>query len=182
MAAGGTGGASAEVLLMRGDACDAVERVQLRLRVPAYGTFGPRTERAVRRFQRRKGLSVTGVVGPETARALRLRPIRRIEVCVGRLNRRIAGRLPVILVYIAFCESGGNPRAVSPSGRFRGKFQFLRSTWRSVGGTGDPASTPERLQNRLALRLYRRRGTAPWPSCGRAAAARLRAHRSARAA
>ena len=75
-------------------------------------------------------------------------------------------KLPKILRKIARCESGGDPHAVSPDGRFRGKFQFTRETWRSVGGHGDPAKAPEWQQDKLALRLYHRRGTSPWPNCG----------------
>ena len=51
------------------------------------------------------------------------------------------------LARIAQCESGGNPRAVSASGRYRGKYQFDQGTWEAYGGTGDPAA-------------------APWPVCG----------------
>ena len=75
-------------------------------------------------------------------------------------------RLPRILRRIAKCESGGDPTAVSPNGRYRGKFQFTRATWRALGGRGDPAAADEATQDRLALKLYRRSGTAPWPSCG----------------
>jgi muramidase (phage lysozyme) len=72
-----------------------------------------------------------------------------------------------VLVKIAMCESGGNPRAVSPGGQYRGKYQFLRATWRAYGGrTRDPIRASERHQDQVALRLYRARGTAPWPSCG----------------
>jgi soluble lytic murein transglycosylase-like protein len=74
-------------------------------------------------------------------------------------------KLPKELKKIAMCESGGNPRAVSPSGRYRGKYQFDMETWRSVGGKGDPAKAPEWYQDKLALKLYRERGTAPWPNC-----------------
>jgi soluble lytic murein transglycosylase-like protein len=74
-------------------------------------------------------------------------------------------KLPKVLRDIAQCESGSNPRAVSPSGRYRGKFQFDYDTWHSVGGTGDPAKTPEWRQDKLALKLYHRRGTDPWPNC-----------------
>ena len=73
--------------------------------------------------------------------------------------------MPAILRRIAQCESGGNPRAVSPGGTYRGKYQFSRSTWRNLGGTGDPADAPEWLQDKLALKLYRQSGTAPWPNC-----------------
>src|SRR5438445_12186064 len=74
-------------------------------------------------------------------------------------------KLPKELKKIAMCESGGNPRAVSPSGRYRGKYQFDMETWHSLGGHGDPAKAPEWYQDKLALKLYRERGTAPLPNC-----------------
>jgi hypothetical protein len=74
-------------------------------------------------------------------------------------------KLPRELKKIAMCESGGNPRAVSPSGKYRGKYQFDMATWRSMGGHGDPAKASEYEQDKRALKLYRQRGTAPWPNC-----------------
>jgi hypothetical protein len=74
-------------------------------------------------------------------------------------------RVPPILRQIAECESGGNPRAISPGGQYRGKYQFSRETWHNLGGSGDPAAAPEWQQDRLALKLYRLRGIAPWPNC-----------------
>jgi peptidoglycan hydrolase CwlO-like protein len=68
---------------------------------------------------------------------------------------------------IAQCESGGDPTAVSSSGTYRGKYQFDPQTWRSVGGSGDPAAAPEAEQDRRAAILYSQRGSAPWPVCGR---------------
>jgi soluble lytic murein transglycosylase-like protein len=73
--------------------------------------------------------------------------------------------VPRILEAIALCESGGNPRAVSPGGQYRGKYQFSQGTWEGLGGTGDPAKAPEWKQDRLALKLYRQSGNAPWPNC-----------------
>ncbi len=70
------------------------------------------------------------------------------------------------LARIAQCESGGNPRAVSSSGLYRGKYQFDLSTWASVGGSGDPAAASEAEQDRRAAMLYIQRGPAPWPICG----------------
>jgi peptidoglycan hydrolase CwlO-like protein len=67
---------------------------------------------------------------------------------------------------IARCESGGNPRAVSPDGRYRGKYQFSPSTWQAVGGSGDPAAASEAEQDRRAAMLYAQQGSAPWPICG----------------
>jgi Transglycosylase-like domain/Putative peptidoglycan binding domain len=160
-AADSTGGASAssEVVVKRGDRGDAVRKIQSALGVAADGVFGPVTERAVKRFQRSKGLLVDGIVGPQTRAALGLDPFSRSGVVSG------STALPRALVRIAECESGGDPTAVSRTGRYRGKYQFSMSTWTEMGGEGDPASAPESLQDRIALKLYRRAGTSPWPNC-----------------
>jgi peptidoglycan hydrolase CwlO-like protein len=73
----------------------------------------------------------------------------------------------VALGRIALCESGGNPTAVSPSGLYRGKYQFDPQTWQRLGGSGDPAAAPEAEQDRIAGILYSQRGAASWPVCGR---------------
>ena len=162
-AADSTGGASAAssvVIVKRGDRGDAVRKIQSALGVGADGVFGPVTERAVKRFQRSNGLLVDGIVGPQTRAALGLDPFSRSGVVRG--SRSTA--LPRILFRIAECESGGNPTALSPSGRYRGKYQFSMSTWSQLGGEGDPADAPEWLQDRIALKLYRRAGTSPWPN------------------
>jgi hypothetical protein len=65
------------------------------------------------------------------------------------------------------CESSGNPRAISPGGTYRGWYQFDRSTWRSVGGRGDPVRASRLEQSYRAVLLRQRRGIAPWPVCGR---------------
>jgi hypothetical protein len=71
-----------------------------------------------------------------------------------------------VLNRIARCESGGNPRAMSTSGQYRGKYQFDLGTWASVGGSGDPAAASEAEQDLRAAMLYAQRGPAPWPICG----------------
>ena len=159
--ASGGATASSEVIVKRGDRGSAVRSIQRQLGITADGVFGPMTERAVKRFQRRHGLVADGIVGPLTRGALGLRPFSSRSV-----RRTSSSRLPLVLRRIAECESGGNPRAISPGGTYRGKYQFSRSTWRNLGGTGDPAAAPEWLQDRLALKLYRQAGTSPWPSCG----------------
>ena len=132
-----------------------VAAVQEKLGIPADGIAGPQTRRAVRRFQRRHGLTVDGIIGPETLGALgiRARPASRGGTTT--------------LDAIAQCESGGDPAAVSPDGRYRGKYQFSRATWRSLGGKGDPAKAPEAEQDRRARMLLRSQGTGAWPSCAR---------------
>ncbi len=163
---------AAEVVLKKGDRGPAVAKVQRKLGVTADGVFGPGTLKAVKRFQRRRGLTADGIVGPATRRAMGLARFSRSSVrrrhrsTGGTGMGKSRGSVPRILARIAKCESGGNPRAVSRDGRYRGKYQFMRSTWKALGGRGDPADAPEWLQDRLALRLYRKSGTAPWPSCG----------------
>ena len=68
---------------------------------------------------------------------------------------------------LRFCESSDNYRAVSPSGRYRGAYQFDLPTWQTTGGTGDPAAAPPAEQDARARELYARRGHQPWPVCGR---------------
>ena len=157
--------ASSEVVVERGDRGSAVRQIQRRLGIPADGVFGPQTERAVRRFQRSHGLVVDGVVGPQTRGSLGLQPFSRSSVRRKGRSRGRSTNVPAMLEAIAQCESGGNPRAVSPGGQYRGKYQFSQGTWEGLGGKGDPAKAPEWKQDRLALKLYRQRGNAPWPSC-----------------
>jgi peptidoglycan hydrolase-like protein with peptidoglycan-binding domain len=160
--ASGGAAASHEVVVKRGDRGEAVRKIQRELGITADGVFGPQTERAVKRFQSSHDLVPDGIVGPLTRGALGLQPFSSRSV--RRTTRTV--RVPVVLRRIAQCESGGNPRALSPGGQYRGKYQFSRETWRALGGRGDPADAPEWLQDRMALKLYRRSGAAPWPNCG----------------
>jgi hypothetical protein len=75
--------------------------------------------------------------------------------------------IPPALESIAQCESHGDPRAISPGGTYRGKYQFSFTTWASVGGRGDPAAASETEQDRRAAILYRTGGPGHWPVCGR---------------
>jgi uncharacterized protein YabE (DUF348 family) len=68
---------------------------------------------------------------------------------------------------LARCESGGNPRAVSRNGTYRGLYQFSMGTWRGVGGTGDPIDASPDEQTYRAKVLYSRSGRSPWPVCGK---------------
>lgn len=68
---------------------------------------------------------------------------------------------------LANCESGGNPGAVSSTGKYRGLYQFSYATWASVGGSGDPAANSAGEQTRRAQILYDRSGRGQWPTCGR---------------
>jgi nucleoid-associated protein YgaU len=69
---------------------------------------------------------------------------------------------------IAGCESGSGPRSTGRpdvtgySGRHYGLFQFDLSTWRSVGGVGNPAKASVSEQYHRASLLLAQRGTQPW--------------------
>jgi peptidoglycan hydrolase-like protein with peptidoglycan-binding domain len=145
----------------------AVKLLQRKLHVSATGYFGSQTKAAVKRFQRRTHLAVDGIAGPATLRALGIRATAASYSNGGASSddNSSSSSVPRVLERIAQCESGGNPRAVSKSGRYRGKYQFDRATWKRWGGTGDPAAASESVQDRIALKLYRARGTDPWPNC-----------------
>ncbi|HWC26645.1 MAG TPA: transglycosylase family protein [Solirubrobacteraceae bacterium] len=139
---------------------ETIAAAQRALGVAADGIVGPRTRRATRRFQRRHRLTVDGVIGPQTLKALGIEPR-----AVAGARARATGAVDPLLEQIARCESGGDPTAVSGDGRYRGKYQFSRRTWRAIGGAGDPARAAEAEQDRLAAKLLRQAGTSPWPNC-----------------
>src|SRR3954468_6459343 len=162
--------------LQLGSRGKAVKQLQRVLSVsPVSGYYGSETKAAVKRFQKRRGLTADGVAGPATLKALGIRVTQSSYATGGSApsgtrsssdsSSGSSVKLPPVLRKIAQCESGGNPRAVSRSGRYRGKFQFDQATWEAAGGKGDPAAAPESTQDRIALRLYHKRGTAPWPNC-----------------
>jgi hypothetical protein len=68
----------------------------------------------------------------------------------------------------AECESGGDPDALGSGGRYRGAFQFMRSTWESAPKSpgGDPIRYSYRTQAVVAVALKNRDGTGHWPVCG----------------
>jgi peptidoglycan hydrolase-like protein with peptidoglycan-binding domain len=139
-----------------------VSRLQTVLGITPDGVYGPNTRRAVRAYQRNHGLQVDGIAGPVTLASLGLASpaaSRSVSAATSAPNDTLAK--------IAMCESSGNPAAVSPTGKYRGKYQFSTETWRELGGTGDPAAAPEAVQDRIAAALLAARGTTPWPVCGK---------------
>ena len=143
-----------------------VKAVQRKLGITADGVAGPQTRRAIKRFQKRNGLEVDGVVGPATLAALGLSSSKRSSESTG--SESGSGSAPSEqLARIAQCESGGNPKAVSPDGQYRGKYQFAQETWESLGGTGDPIDASEAEQDKRAAMLMERQGPSAWPVCSK---------------
>jgi len=163
-----TAQAPAPATLSAGSSGASVSALQAALGIRQSGRFTPATLRAVRSFQRRNGLTVDGIVGPQTAAALGLASAVASAASAGGQPAAAAdGGASATLQRIAQCESGGNPTAISADGAYRGKYQFTRSTWAQMGGSGDPAAAPEAEQDRLAAALLAQQGTTPWPVCGK---------------
>jgi hypothetical protein len=142
-----------------------VRALQQKLGIDADGAYGPRTRAAVKRFQRSNGLDADGVAGPATLAALDLAPTAAATASGDATQQTATPVADSRLVAIAECESGGDPHAVSASGKYRGKYQFDRATWRALGGTGDPADATEAEQDSRAAQLLATRGRTPWPNC-----------------
>ena len=71
-------------------------------------------------------------------------------------------------------EATGNSGAVSPTGKYRGAYQFSVETWDWIAGLYyehliglDPAEARAVDQDRMARGLYDLRGRGQWPVCGR---------------
>jgi peptidoglycan hydrolase-like protein with peptidoglycan-binding domain len=166
VAIAGGGVAAGQTIHPSAQSGSSVAAVQRALGVPSDGVAGPQTKAAVRAFQRRKGLIVDGIIGPQTRAALGLgssAPTASVTGSSAGTSTASGGQLQ----QIARCESGGNPHAIGGGGKYRGKYQFTRSTWAALGGSGDPAAAPEAEQDRRAAALLSRTGTGQWPVCGR---------------
>lgn len=165
--ASSTGAMTTEVVLKKGDRGKAVAAVQRKLRLKADGNFGAGTVSAVKRFQKRNDLDVDGIVGPATRRAMALPAFSSKSVTRKGSRKRRSTKVPAVLNQIAECESGGDITAVSSNGRYYGKYQFSKATWKANGGQGsNPAAATEAEQDRVATKLYKAEGLDPWPSCG----------------
>ena len=112
------------------------------------------------------GAYSSGGIGPDSTSERNVSP--RTSPRYSRLYRRTSTSEKRWARRTAECESGGNPRAIGGGGKYRGAFQFLRSTWKSSPKSpgGDPIRYTYRVQAVVAIMLKRRAGSSPWPVCG----------------
>lgn len=71
-------------------------------------------------------------------------------------------QIPWTLRRIRHCESGGNYRAQNRHSTASGAYQYLDTTWGGHMGYAKARLAPPRVQDRRAIRDFRRGGTAPW--------------------
>lgn len=78
-----------------------------------------------------------------------------------------AGPTDEQLRQLRMCESGGNYQANTGNGYY-GAYQFLPSTWRTMGTGYDlPTDAPSAVQDDAARRLIIRSGWGQFPACSR---------------
>ena len=103
---------------------------------------------------------------PQITNHDRIYPGQRIRVGGTIAARPLAAITPAAPTGFQACviarESGGNPRAVNPVSGAGGLYQFLPSTWASLGFPGLPQNASVATQNAAFWKLYAERGTAPW--------------------
>jgi hypothetical protein len=133
---------------------------------------GPFTQEAEAQPARRRGPS-TGLT-PHRSAVVRGHHARNRASRAGRALRvRRAPALPAgdVWARLRQCESGGRYDRNSGNG-FYGAYQFLPSTWRSLGFGGMPHEAAPEVQDAAARKLQTRGGWGQWPACSRRIGAR----------
>ena len=137
----------------------------------AWDERGPR----VAALQEALGVATDGWYGSATQRAHR-NALEFLGMPIDTLPVPVLppGPDPAEWAALRECESHGNYAITSRSGKYRGAYQFDRSTWNSVAERHapqlvgvDPAAAAPADQDAMALALYSERGARPWPHCGR---------------
>jgi Transglycosylase-like domain len=107
------------------------------------------------------GLSVSGSGGSGDGSGDGGGKYKRIWEDMSRKDKRWARRT-------SKCESGRDPDAIGGGGKYRGAFQFMKSTWRQAPKSpgGDPIKYSLVTQSVVAVKLKHREGTSAWPNCG----------------
>lgn len=101
----------------------------------------------------------------QTPVALHLAPQRASRVAPSPRRSTPTPDLSALLDRLAQCESGRNPRA--HSGPYWGAFQFLVSTWRSLGMGGNPIDFDYSTQKATAARIPVSAWHRQFPVCSR---------------
>jgi len=136
-----------------------------------WGEQGPR----VVLLQELLGIAADGTYGHATHRA-HLSAVEFVGLPTATVPMPVLppGPSPAEWEALRQCESNGNYSITNPSGRYRGAYQFDRTTWDSVASRRamrlvgvDPAAAAPADQDYMALALYSERGASPWPHCGR---------------
>ena len=103
-------------------------------------------------------LAVASSAGAATERHVAGKIAKNKPIYDGLWKRRVSAANKRWARRVSRCESGRNPNALGSGGRYRGAFQFSRSTWvdspRSPGG--DPVAYSYRTQAFVAVRLRTR--------------------------
>lgn len=70
--------------------------------------------------------------------------------------------LPPVLLRIRWCESRDDYQAENRHSSASGAFQVLNGTWANYDGYARAKYAPRHVQDRQALKLFRKSGTRPW--------------------
>ncbi len=149
---------------------DRVEaRIALLTATYRWDERGPR----VAELQRALGVNDHGWYADNT-RIVHLAALTAMGLPLAGVPARPPGPSSTDWAELRACESGGDYSIVSASGRYRGAYQFNRSTWDVVAGRHapelvgvDPAAAAPADQDAMARALFADRGASPWPHCGR---------------
>lgn len=101
----------------------------------------------------------------QTSSVVATQPVAQVVLVGTKQYGTIAAAAGLNWPALASCESGGNPRAVSPAGYY-GLYQFSPRTWATVGGSGLPSDAAPSEQTYRAQLLFLRSGSGQWPLCG----------------
>lgn len=162
--------------LLTGVACGASDRVELRAVAPSTTTTAALRGDAVRYVPRpvpiTRASRSSGAGGRVTVpgRATARQPTTGAARGPGQVNGYpCGGDLPPC--WVLRRESGGNPRAVNPSGCHGrgcyGLWQFDPRTWANYGGYSRADQAPAGVQNEKARLLWAGgHGCSHWGACG----------------
>ena len=103
----------------------------------------------------------SSVSGPAAGTPLVQGGLAPTDIFNGLVGAGLDPAVATTLTAIALRESSGSPTASNPSGA-GGLFQFIPSTWASVGGVGRPQDAPIQTQFRMAANAYASSGFSPW--------------------